>query len=76
MKLWVVLRIRRDRDPLWPECEGVFDSEEAAVAICENDEFSINPCNLNEHLSDKDYWPGSYFPKAIDKKYREPSAID
>lgn len=68
MDLWIVCRSRRDRNPSWPECEGVFDSKEKAEALCIDDEYAVLPIRLNERLPDATDWPGAYWPRVDQKR--------
>jgi hypothetical protein len=60
MKLFVVGKCKWDGG--W-EFQGVFDSEELALAACRAASYFIAPATLNESLPDEtEAWPGSYYP--------------
>jgi len=62
MKLWVV---GKWVDGDW-ELQGVFDTEDRAVAICEDAHYFVGPVTLNEELpDDRIVWPGAYYPIKI-----------
>lgn len=64
MKLWVVGKTV-DEDA-W-EFQGVFGSEDLAVAACRDYlDCWVGPCNLNETLPYETQveWPGAYFPNS------------
>ena len=59
--LWIVGKALGDPD-CW-EFQGVFDSEEQAVAACVLEEMFVGPAKLNTPLPlDKEGWPGAYYP--------------
>lgn len=60
--LWIVGQNVFDSH-VW-EFQGVFDSEERAIAACHGPTYWISPCKLNEELpKDSMSLPGTYFPK-------------
>jgi hypothetical protein len=45
------------------EFQGVFDSEEKAVAACVSDDMFVGPAKLNTPVSlETKEWPGAYYP--------------
>jgi hypothetical protein len=65
MKLWVVGQWRGDDQP-WA-LQGVFDSEEKAVAACRDPYYFVGPEQLNVALPhDSAEWPGCYYPLRFD----------
>jgi hypothetical protein len=59
--LWIVGKALGEPDS-W-EFQGVFDSEEQAVAACVLEEMFVGPAKLNTPLPlDKEGWPGAYYP--------------
>ena len=66
MNLWVVGSIRNyaEGQPIQWQLEGVFDSEERAVAECVDESHFVGPTELNNrHPLDSTEWPGAYYPK-------------
>lgn len=66
VRLWVVGHFwgKTPKGVIW-SIEGVFDSEEKAVAACRTEASFIGPITLNEQLPEKVIsWPGCYYPKA------------
>lgn len=64
MKLWIVGQYRSGSIPnvVW-DFQGVFDSEEKAVAACVDKNYFIGPIGLNEAVpSEASAWPGSRHP--------------
>jgi hypothetical protein len=60
MTLYVVGQCRENT---W-EFQGVFDTEEAAIAACRTGKYFVGPIALNEALPDEraNGWPGQFFP--------------
>jgi len=59
-QLWIVGRVTELGD--W-QFQGVFDTEEAAVAACKDETWFVGPVALNEELPEEAMdWPGAYFP--------------
>lgn len=62
--LWIVGK--RITATEW-EFQGVFDSQEQAVAACRSDDYFIGPATLNEAITDeREDWPGCYYPTLED----------
>ena len=61
-KVWICGKWVEEGSP-W-EFQGVFDSEENALAACATDDYFIGPAIINERLPDGEYdpWPGLYYP--------------
>lgn len=62
MKVWIVGQLR-DRKP-W-EFQGVFSSQEKAVAACRNERYFIGPAVVDAEIPDDSRDPqewGAYFP--------------
>ena len=65
--MWIVGKYRSGEDnqlsSVW-DINGVFDSEEKAIAVCDNrPDYFIGPLTLNESLPDKTTsWFGLYYP--------------
>jgi len=58
-----------DRSTCHFEFAGVFDTEELAIANCNDESYGIGPATINEPLpSDSVVWPGYYYPKARETK--------
>ena len=65
MKLWIVGQ--KPADGQW-QFQGVFDSEEAAMAACRNETYWIAPATLNEFVPHEPViWDGGYYPKHPDE---------
>lgn len=63
MELWIVGQINPSNFLEW-EFQGVFDSEEKAVSVCEDENWFIGPAKLNEcRPSESEDWPEAYYPK-------------
>lgn len=66
--LWVVGRTREYRPPdqggsVW-DFQGVYDSEEKAIAACRDATYWIAPAHLNRELPHESAdWPGAYYPR-------------
>lgn len=46
--------------------QGVFSSEDLAVAACRDDRYFVAPAKMNQQLPhDAADWPGCYYPKAV-----------
>lgn len=56
-KLWVA-------GNLWGDIRiiGVFDTEAAAVAVCDGKNDFVGPVVLNQPIPESEYWKGSYIP--------------
>ena len=53
--------------------QGVFDSEEKAVAACKTELYFIAPAIMNEELPEShEEWSGAYYPKLIPNDYQTP----
>jgi hypothetical protein len=67
MNLWVVGRLRGEHQGNYGpwSIEGVYDSEERAVAVCDNKCF-VGPIALNAPTT-QSKWPGAWFPTLEDK---------
>jgi hypothetical protein len=62
--LWVCGKTVAETDAgrVW-EIQGIFDSEENAVAACHTSSHWVGPMTLNEELPDElMLWPGCYYP--------------
>jgi hypothetical protein len=62
MNVWIVGRWKRNLSKPWG-FEGVFDSEEKAIAACKSWRYFIAPVTLNEVVPDG-VMAGSYYPLA------------
>jgi hypothetical protein len=62
MTVWVVGQYR---EPSW-DIQGVFSSEEKAVAACRHANYFVGPMPLDADLPDalQPEWPGAYYPHA------------
>lgn len=60
---WIVGKFCDKHGPIW-EFQGVFDSEDQAVAACFGDNYFVGPATMNELLDDKRVlWPGCWYPR-------------
>lgn len=65
--LWCAARVHEWREPNeggsdW-SFQGVFGSEEKAVAACRDELYFVAPVNLDQELPhDRLTWPGAYYP--------------
>lgn len=62
--LWLVGQYREDSEHKW-EFQGVFDSEEKAIAACRYSWYFIAPARLNEQVPHETVmtgWPGACYP--------------
>lgn len=71
-QLWLVGKLIPNEDytkwNTW-EVQGIFDTEEAAKAVCSTPCHFVGPLFLNEVLPDESTeWPGAYSPKQNDIK--------
>jgi hypothetical protein len=63
MTVFIVGKYEPDKQP-W-EFQGVFDTEQAAIAACLDERFFVGPIELNAAVQDaRIEWPGAYYPKA------------
>ena len=63
MKLWVVGRNNDDSGKDW-DFQGVFDTEDKAVAACISPMHFVGPVELNQTIPEESSeWPDSYYPK-------------
>jgi hypothetical protein len=62
MIVWVVGQYRK---PSW-DFQGVFSSEDKAVAVCRTDMYFVAPIELDADLPHElqGEWPGAYYPLA------------
>jgi len=70
MKVYVVGKwIKRvDERVVW-DIQGVFSTEEKAVAECKSPEWFVGPINLDESVPEENReWPGFYYP--LDERLR------
>jgi len=70
MKLWIVGQYR---EPNW-DFQGVFSSEEKAVAACRTPLYFVAPADLDAeapHELAKE-WPGAYYPRADEANRESP----
>ena len=64
MELWIVGQLRTVG--AW-DFQGVFDSEERAVAACRDEKYFVAPATLNAELPHESHeFPGGYYPLAND----------
>lgn len=62
-KVFIVGRI--DGNGSW-DFQGVFETEQLAIAACRDETYFIGPAIVNEVLGhDTEDWPGAYSPKAV-----------
>ena len=62
MKLWVAGKVLNIEAQCW-EIEGIFDSENKAVAVCKNSDYFVGPLTLNKKTPTRSVdWPGAYYP--------------
>ncbi len=63
MKLWIVGKVSKENHLEWG-FQGVFDNEQKANAVCEDETWFIGPIILNEEIpSEPDIcWPEAYYP--------------
>lgn len=60
MELWIVGKVVEGSE--W-EFDGVFDSEEKAIAACKSENHFIGPATLNKEIpEDCVEWVGAYYP--------------
>ena len=65
MELWIVGKVVESSE--W-EFDGVFDSEEKAIAACKSENHFIGPAILNKEIpEDCVEWSGAYYPLIEDK---------
>lgn len=65
-ELWVCGKYleQRDNGAVW-EMQGVFSSEEKAVAACLTEDFFIGPVELDKAMpEERIVWYKAYYPKA------------
>ena len=66
MNLWLVFQWRGDAMG-WPEFQGVFDTEAAALAACRTDQYCVCPAVLNKEIPDEPtVWAGAYYPAEME----------
>lgn len=60
--VWVAGQYRGDGEP-W-DIQGVFSTEEKAVAACRTPDYFVGPLTLDAELPHEVVpdWPGSYYP--------------
>lgn len=58
--------VGRDNEYGW-DFQGVFDTEEKALAACRDEHYFIGPAELNKEYPDETIpWPGQYWPHRKD----------
>lgn len=71
IELWIVGQWKEETTnerTIW-EFQGVFDSEELAIAACRTDDYFIAPATLNKPLPHEFVnWVGSYYPRLQSKE--------
>lgn len=69
--LWIVGQIDATDHLKWA-FQGIFDTEEKAVAACRDRNYFVGPCILNqERPHENKPWPGSYYPKVKCKEHKD-----
>lgn len=64
--VWLCGKVVKDGD-MW-NVQGVFTSEELAIAACRDEYYFIGPVVVDESLPDEPVeWPGAYYPLARDE---------
>jgi hypothetical protein len=64
VRVWIVGKVDGDNFREW-EFQGIFASEEGAVAACESELYFVAPAVVDERLPDQSVeWPGAYYPLA------------
>lgn len=68
--VWIVGKALEDVPaPRW-EFQGVFMTEEEAIAACASDSYFIGPAIVGDRLADETVpWPGSYYPRLEDRNH-------
>jgi hypothetical protein len=60
VNLWVVGQLKDDD---W-DFQGVFSSEEKALAACKGPEYFVGPCTLDQEAPEETVdWPNGYLPR-------------
>lgn len=66
MELWIVGQVKSPDGKVW-EFQGVFGSEELAVAACKGPDWFVGPAVLNNQLaSEPIQWPGCFRPIKVE----------
>lgn len=70
MQLWVCGQFIEegvnDDENAWT-FQGVFSTEELAIAACKTSDYFITPAQLDEELPSETFaWPGCYYPRESD----------
>jgi hypothetical protein len=67
-KLWIVGQVYDINTTSWV-FQGVFDSEEKAIAACRDKTYFVGPATLNESLPHEDFsWVEAYYPLNSDSQ--------
>lgn len=65
-KVWITGKVKSEEEYLHWEFQGVFTTEEAAVAACVTDLHFVGPAILDNRLpEDNAKWEGSYYPSRL-----------
>lgn len=69
--VWLCLHMgyETDADPV--QVNGIFVTEDEAIAACRLQNDVIGPVRIGEILPDDGVWPGAYFPLSEDSRWRK-----
>lgn len=63
MKLWIVGRVLRFEPFIEWDYQGVYDTEEKAIAACSDVSYFVGPTELNNPIPhETTAWPNAYYP--------------
>ena len=64
MTLWLCARYVRNYDGEVWELQGIFSSEEAAIAACRSSQHFVGPVEVDKRLPERTVdWRGLYYPR-------------
>lgn len=64
MRVWIVGKVNKKNHKQW-EFQGVYDDEQKAIDVCEDEFWFIGPAQMNTHIPTETVdWPGAFYPKA------------
>jgi len=67
-KVWIVGKTD-ETDYLRWEFQGVFDDEQEAINVCEDETWFVGPAQMNERISSRRVdWPGAYYPRVTQEE--------
>lgn len=64
MDCWLVFQyqVSTASGKIEPHVQGIFDSEEKAIAVCETNQWLVFPMKMNKLLPKESFDAGGYFP--------------